>query len=89
MQELSRSAISGSGVDDWSNTGVLGASSLVGACAIPLLIRDDRRVFAFSRHMEHCATEAGAKAWCGVQSEIERRIGQSREGADQMAWYVN
>lgn len=59
MQELSCSAISGEGVDDWSNTGVLGASSLVGACAIPLLIRDDRRVFAFSRHPEHRTTEAG------------------------------
>jgi hypothetical protein len=89
MQESSRSAISGSGVDDCSSTAVLGASSLIGTCGIPLLIRGHRRVFAFSRHMDHCATEAGATAWCGVQSEIERPIGQSREGTDQMAWYVN
>lgn len=67
MQELSRSAISGSGVDDWSNTGVLGASSLVGACAIPLLIRDDRPVVAFSRHTELCATEAGV-TWVALSS---------------------
>ncbi len=41
------------------NTGVLGASSLVGARAMPILIRDDRRVYAFSRHTEHRTTEAG------------------------------
>jgi hypothetical protein len=67
MQELSRSAISGLGVDDWSNTGVLGASSLVGICAIPLLIRDHRRVFAFSRHTERRKTEAGV-TWVALPS---------------------
>ncbi len=67
MPELSRSAISGEGVDEWSNTGVLGASSLVGACAIPLLIRDDRRVFAFSRHTEQRTTEAGV-TWVALPS---------------------
>ena len=67
MREPSRSAISGSSVDESSGMGVLGASSLVGACAIPLLIRDNRRVFAFSRHTEHRTTEAGV-TWVALPS---------------------
>ena len=60
MQERWRLAISGQGVDDRSSIGVLGARGLVGACAIPLLIRDGRQVFAFSRSSEPRTAQAGA-----------------------------
>jgi len=36
-------------VDEWPITGVLGGSSMVGQCLIPLLINENRHVFAFSR----------------------------------------
>lgn len=40
-------------------TGLLGATSLVGECVIPLLIGDGRRVFAFSRSAAERKAEAG------------------------------
>lgn len=40
------------------NTGLLGASSMVGGCVIPLLIHSGRHVFAFSRTAPDCKTEA-------------------------------
>jgi len=46
-------------VDERPVTGLLGATSLVGECVIPLLIDDGRQVFAFSRKAPECNTEAG------------------------------
>lgn len=46
-------------MDERSSTGLLGASSLVGRCALPLLINDGRHVFAFSRKAPDCTTEVG------------------------------
>ncbi|MDQ1313900.1 MAG: hypothetical protein QG662_9 [Pseudomonadota bacterium] len=46
-------------MDEKPGTGLLGATSLVGECVIPLLIEDGRRVFAYSRTASGRATEAG------------------------------
>ena len=46
-------------MDERPVTGLLGATSLVGECVIPLLIDDGRQVFAFSRKAPECKTEAG------------------------------
>jgi len=45
-------------VAEW-RVGVIGATSLVGECVIPLLINDGRRVFAFSRKVHDLRTEMG------------------------------
>ena len=46
-------------MDEGSATGLLGATSLVGECAIPLLISGGRQVFAFSRRASEYTTETG------------------------------
>ena len=42
-----------------SVTGLIGASSFIGASTIPLLVRDGRQVFAFSRNALGCKNETG------------------------------
>lgn len=49
----------GSGVGDRSDVGLLGSSSLVGQCVIPLLVQAGRGVIAYSRSPVHREPEAG------------------------------
>lgn len=61
-------------VDEWVNTGLLGASSLVGECVIPRLTKDGRHTVAFSRHPPDGETEAGV-TWLQLSASLPTRSG--------------
>jgi uncharacterized protein YbjT (DUF2867 family) len=56
-------------VDEWVNTGVLGANSLVGECVIPRLNKNGRRPIAFSRHLPDSNARAGIR-WIRLSDPI-------------------
>lgn len=54
------------------STGLLGANSLVGKCAIPLLVKDGRHTAAFSRHPPSGPIEAGV-TWLQLSASLPTR----------------